>query len=309
MQWLSTRRVIKSGFVNFWRNGVVSVASVFVSVVTLFIIGALIMFHAFLSSTLIDIQNKVDVNVYFKTTAPENDILSLREKIESLPQVRLVEYISREEALAQFKERNKDNALILQSLEELGENPLCAVFNIKASSPDQYESIARFLAAEEDQAASSGHESIIDSVNYKKNELIITRLGRIIDAATKISLSVSLVLSIMAVLVTFNTLRLAIYNARNEIYVMRLVGASNSYIRGPFVVEGMIYGAFAAIIATILLYPTTIWVSRTTAGYFGGVDLLSYFMNNFAQLFILLFGAGIVLGVISSMFAVRRYLE
>lgn len=309
MSLLNTKRVVKSGFVNFWRNGVVSVASVFVSVVTLFIIGALIMSHAFLSSTLTEIQNKVDINVYFKTTAPESDILTLREKLESLPQVKLVEYISREEALAQFKERNKDNALILQSLEELGENPLGAIFNIKATSPDQYEGIARFLGAEEEQAASAGKESIIDSVNYKKNELIINRLARIITAATQISLSVSLVLSIMAVLVTFNTLRLAIYNARNEIYVMRLVGASNSYIRGPFVVEGVMYGAFAAIIATILLYPATIWVSRATAGYFGGIDLLTYFMNNFAQIFTLLLASGVILGTISSVLAVRRYLE
>lgn len=309
MWWINTKRVMRAGFVNFWRNGVVSVASVFVSVVTLFIIGALILSHAFLSSTLADVQNKVDINVYFKTTAPENEILALRDKLEALPQVKMVEYISREEALADFKERNKDNALILQSLDELGENPLGAVFNIKATSPDQYEGIASFLNQEENRAGSAGQESIIDSVNYQKNSIIINRLSRIITSATKISFAASFVLAIMAVLVTFNTLRLAIYNARNEIYVMRLVGASNSYIRGPFVMEGIMYGIFAALIALLLLYPTTIWISQTTSGYFGGLNLLTYFVDNFGQFLILLLGSGVILGIISSVTAVRRYLE
>src|SRR3989344_4706973 len=105
----NARRVIKSGFVNFWRNGVVSVASIFVVVVTLFIVGSIVLGNAFLSATLADIKDKVDINVYFKTTAEENEVLALKDEIESLPEVKKVEYVSGDQAIAEFRERNRDN--------------------------------------------------------------------------------------------------------------------------------------------------------------------------------------------------------
>ena len=154
------RRVLRSGFISFWRNGVVSIASVFVAVVTLFIIGSLVLSHAFLSATLAEIEDKVDVNVYFKTDVLEQEILPLKNEIETLPEVKAVTYVTREQALIEFKERNKNNALILQALDELGDNPLGAVLNVKAEDPSQYGTIVQFL---EDK-----NETIIDNINYSK---------------------------------------------------------------------------------------------------------------------------------------------
>ncbi|HEY4505999.1 MAG TPA: permease-like cell division protein FtsX [Candidatus Paceibacterota bacterium] len=307
------RRVLKAGFVGFWRNGVVSVASIFVVVVTLFIIGSLFMSNAFLTATLGEIKDKVDINVYFKTTAKEEEVLIMKTDIESLPEVKTVEYVSREEALEQFRERNKDNTLVLQALDELNDNPLGAVLNIKAKEPSQYEGIAQFLNRENEEAnlsnGSSGGVGIIDSINYFKNQVVIEKLNKIIEGARTVGIAIALILGIMAVLVTFNTIRLAIYNSRNEIYVMRLVGANSSFIRGPFVVEGVMYGGIAALISLVLLFPATYWLSRTTTDYFGGINLFKYFLSNFGQMFIVLVVIGIVLGTLSSYIAVRRYLH
>jgi len=302
------RRVLKAGFVGFWRNGVVSVASIFVVVVTLFIIGGLILGNAFLSATLADIKDKVDINVYFNTTAEESEVLTMKTEIESLPEVKAVEYVSREEALEQFRERNKDNTLVIQALDELGDNPLGAVLNIKAKEPSQYEGIAQYLNRE-NEAVSSDGGGIIDSINYFKNQVVIEKLSKIIEGARTVGIAIAIILGIMAILVTFNTIRLAIYNARSEIYVMRLVGANSSFIRGPFVVEGVMYGAIAGLISLILLLPATYWLSRATTDYFGGINLFKYFVSNFGQMFLVLVVIGVILGTLSSYIAVRRYLR
>ena len=154
------RRVLRSGFFGFWRNGYVSLASILVMFVTLSVIGTLIFVGAVLNITLTELRNKVDVNVYFLTTAPEPDILSLQTKIESLPEVARVEYVSRDQVLTNFRERHANDQITLQALDELGENPFGASLNIKAREPSQYEGIANSpcivsVAKESGQAAAT----------------------------------------------------------------------------------------------------------------------------------------------------------
>lgn len=291
---------------NFWRNGWVSLATVLIAVITLFSIGSLIFARAILDSTLSQIQDKVDVSVYFKTDADEDDISALKNKLEKLGEVKGVEYLSREQALENFKERHKDNALIMQSLEELGDNPLGAVLNIKANETSQYESIAKFL---EDSSGVSAESSIIDKINYYQNRVVIDRLAKILDSTKKLGVSISIVLVIIFLLVTFNTIRLAIYSSREEIGIMRLVGASGKFVSGPFVVEGIIHGIIASIITIGLFYPFTLWLGKATQNFFGGINIFQYYISNFVQLLVILLATGIVLGAISSFVAVRRYLR
>lgn len=309
MWWINVKRVIRAGVISFWRNAIVSVSSIFVLTVTLFIIGSIVFGGVFLNATLSQLEDKVDINVYFRTDAPENSILALKSDLERLPEVKSVEYVSREQALIEFKERHKDDELIIQSLEELDENPLGAKFNIKAQETSQYEGIATFLDQESQQELSPGSESIIDSINYFQNKLTIERLTKIIDTSEKFGFVVSIILVVMAVLVTFNTIRLAIYNAREEISVMKLVGANPSFIRGPFVFEGALYGVIAALISQALFYPVSVWASRTTYNFFGGLNFFDYYLGNFFQILALLLASGIIIGMISSFWAVRRYLK
>ncbi len=291
---------------DFWRNGWVSLATILVMSVTLFTIGSILFARVILISTLDELQNKIDISVYFKTDAPEGDIFSLKESLLKLNEVEKVEYISREQALKDFKERHKDNALITQSLEELDGNPLDAALNIKAKKTTQYAAIARFL---EDKLKLGGVDSIIDKINYRQNKLVIERLTNILDSAKKIGFAVSTILIIISILVVFNTIRLAIYTAREEINVMRLVGASNKFISGPFVVEGLMYGIIAGIATIILFYPLTMWLGPMTEKFFSGINLYNYYLSNFAQIFLILIGSGIGLGAISSVIAIKRYLR
>lgn len=307
MFWINVKRIVNAGFVNFWRNGFVSLASVLIMVVTLFVLGAVVFSGALLESSLTALRDKVDVNVYFMTNAPESDILSLKTSLEALPEVAMVEYISREQALADFQERHNDDQTILNALAELDDNPLGAVFNVRAVETSQYESIAAFL--ESDAALGSGNQIIIDKVNYYDNKPVIEKLSEIIDSSERLGFALSTILIVLSLIITFNTIRLAIYTAREEISVMRLVGASTAYVRGPFVVEGVMYGVVAGIIVVALFYPITLWMGPFTERFFGSINIFDYYLSNFGQIFLLLLGAGVILGAISSYLAVRRYLQ
>ena len=306
--WIKVKRVIRSGFFNFWRNGFVSLSSIFVMTVTLFVIGSVIFSGAILQSTLQQIRDKVDINVYFVTDAREIEILALKKDLEKLPEVLPpVVYVSREDALAAFKKRHENDQFTLQALDELGENPLGATLNIKAKDPSQYEGIAQFL--QNKSTLSSGGNSIIDKVNYYQNKDAIDRLTKIINSASRLGFVLTILLVIISILITFNTLRLVIFMSRDEISVMRLVGASTNYIRGPFFIAGAIYGFISAIATLILFYPITLWLGGTTENFFVGLNIFRYYTANFGQIFLIIVGSGIAIGSISSYLAVRKYLK
>ena len=306
MLWINIKRVVKAGFVSFWRNGFVSLASVLVMTVTLFVIGSVIFLLATLNASLGDLKSKVDINVYLTTTAPEADITSLEEALRGLPEVKHVDYVSRVQALENFKVRHQNDQPTLDALSELSDNPLGAVLNITAAEPNQYEAIANFLKS--DNALSKDRQVIIAKVNYDDNKTAINVLSKIILSAERLGLAVTLVLVIISLIIIFNTVRLAIYSAREEISVMRLVGASNKYIRGPFVISGIMYGIIAGLFTLGVFYPLTYWLGTATANFFNGINVFHYYTANFGQIFAVIMGSGIVLGAVSSFLAVRRYL-
>src|SRR3989344_3591859 len=315
MFWVNVKRVWRAGLINFWRNGFVSVASILVMSITLFVVGSLVFNNALLQSSLDDLKNKVDINVYFITTASEEDILTFKKTIESFPEVALVGYVSRDEALVQFKARHEDDQLILQALDEVGENPLNASLNIKAKDPAQYGSVADFL--KQNPLMSQEGTPLIDKVNYSQNKAAIDRLNDIISSSRKSNLARTLVLILASLAVAFNTIRLAIYVTREEISVMRLVGASKTYIRGPFIVVGLIYGLVSALLAIIAFYPITYWFGPLfypfpvflTKDVVSELHLFQYYISNFVQIALIIVGCGLALGATSSFLAVRRYLK
>ncbi len=304
--WVAFKRIVKAGTVGFWRNAFVSLASVFVMTVALFVIGSIIMIDQLLGASLQQIESKVDINVYFSVNAAEEDMQSLKTQLEGLPEVSEVTFTSREEALAAFRERHQGDELTIQALEELGDNPLGASLSIRARSTDQYENIARFL--DEQKAEESPQAPVIDRVNFVKNREAIDRLSAIIDVVERASIVAMIILIVAAVAITFNTIRLAIYTTREEIAVMRLVGASNLFIRGPFMLQGVMYGAIAGMIALIIMWPILFWIGPGTQTFFE-FNIFSYFISNFAYVFLVIVGSGIVLGLISSTLAVSRYLR
>lgn len=302
------KRVVRAGFFGFWRNSFVSLSSTLVMVVTLFVIGSTIFSGAILRSTLDQIKEKVDVNVYFINSAKESDILLLKDKIEQLPEVLPpVTYVSREQALENFKNRHENDEFTLQALDELGENPLGAALNIRAKDPSQYASIAEFLQGA--NIVGQDGDVIVDKVNYYQNKDAIDRLTKIISSANRLGLILNVILIIISILITFNTIRLVIYMSKDEISVMRLVGASTGYIRSPFFVTGALYGFASAIITLILFYPVTLWLGKTTADFFVGLNVFTYYTSNFGQIFLILVLSGVGIGALSSFLAVRKYLK
>ena len=306
MIWVNIKRVVKAGFINFWRNGWVSLATILIMVITLSAIGSLVFGKAVLLTVLEQLEDKVDITVYFKTDAAESDIVFLEDSLSKLDEIKALDYVSREDALLAFEERHADNSLIIQSLEELEDNPLGASLNIKAKNPSQYESIARFLEA--GLSAQAG-ASIIDKINYRQNKMVIDRLTSILNTAKNLGTGLSLVLVFIALLVTFNTIRLAIYTSKEEIKIMRLVGASNRYIRSPFMIEGVLYGVVSTIVTMAMFYPLTYWLGPMSERFFGGINIFYYYLANFFQLFIVLLAIGVFLGTVSSWIAARRYLR
>lgn len=308
MFWTKIKRTLRSGFISFWRNGSVSLASVLVMIVTLMVISSIIFIGAMLSSTLKTIENKVDINVYLTQSASDEDISSLQKSIKNLPEVKEVGYTSREDALVQFRQRHQDDELTLQALDEIGANPFGASFNIRAKDPAQYESIVKYLESQKNGVNGNG-AGVIERVNYTNNKQAIDALSRIMSSSRKLGSAVVLFFALISILITFNTIRLAIYIFREEIAVMRLVGASEMYIRGPFVTVGMMYGVFSGLITLILLYPITYYLGSLTYNLGTGLNIFSYYVSNFGQMFLLIIGVGLVLGAFSSYLAVKKYLR
>lgn len=307
MEWMSVKRVLENGWKNFARGGAVSVATVLIMTVTLSVIGSLIFLSALLSFTLDTIKDKVDVSVYFVTTASEQDILAVKDKLEKLPQVTKVSYTSAEEALTAFRDRHASDQLTLQALDEIGGNPLDASLSVKAKDPSEYEGIVSFLEAS--PALSAGGASLIDRINYAQNKEVIDRLSIAIRATREVGFAIVIIFAIASILIAFATVRLAIYTSKDEIGVMRLVGASNSYIQGPFIITGIITGVISAIFVLLLFIPLTWYAGIKTAGWFGGFNLATYYSGNFPLIFLIIMGSGIVLGAVASVFAIRKYLK
>lgn len=305
--WLNMKRVARYGVAGFVRNGFISLAAVLIMTITLFVLAFLIISGAALKSTLTSLTEKVDVMVYFTTDASEEQIADIQLSLKALPEVADVVFVSREQALADFRERHANDQLTIQALDELGDNPLGAALQVKAKDTSQYESIADYLTTQQESGTEAG--SAIDKVNFYQNKTAIDRLTNIIETSRNLAVAIAIILGLSSVLIAFNTIRLAIYTSRDEIGVMNLVGAGHWYVRGPFMIAGVLYGVVAAVTVLFLLYPITIWLGPGSERFLGSFNVFDYYTTNFPVIFLILMGSGIGLGALSSYLAVRRYLR
>lgn len=296
-------RIIKHGWQNFWRNRWLSLATISVLLLTLMVFQGLILFRVTTNLAIENLKDKIDISVYFKPDTTEEDILNVQKQIESREEVKKVEYVSREKALALFKERHKDDPTINQALQELEDNPLSASLNIKADNPGDYAAVASFLEGK------GSWRPLIEKVTYQQNQLVIERLGKIVDTTEKLGLALTIFLSLAAILVMFNTISLAIYSSREEIGVMRLVGSPNRFIIGPFVVTGIIYSVIAAALSMAITWPLVAAASPYLQFFISDTSLIDYYYGNFWKLFAYQLILGIVLGVVSGKIAIGKYLK
>ncbi len=296
------KRVYNAGWTNFKRNSYLSFGTTGVMTLVLLLFAGLMVVN-FLSSTIVEgLEDKVDISVYFKNEAAEEEINAVKSELENNSLVAKVEYISREQALNDFKERHAGDALIQESLSELADNPLQASLNVKANDSSKYPSIVEFLEANK-------FRSLVDKINFYENEQVIMRVRSISNGLRNWGFLATMVLAVVAVLVTFNTIRLTIYNQKQEIEIMRLVGGSNWHIKAPYLVEGGLYGALAAAITLVIFYPVAYFLSPKVESLMPGISLIGYFFSNGIQFVFLVAFVGILLGVASSFVAIRRFLK
>lgn len=298
----SLKRIIKNGCKDFSRNLSLSLATIFIMVIVISFPTALFILNPASKILISNIEKKVDISVYFNEDAKKEDILSAKEAIAQLPQVKEVVYLSKEETMEKFVERHKNDPVLMESLAELGENPFLASVNIKAKDLSQYEQITKFLE-------NAPFSKIIKKVDYYERKPIIERIFSVISKINKIGIILAVSAGIIAFLVAFSTIKTSIYSARKEIEIMRLVGASNWFIRGPFFVQGVIVGVISALITFSLTFAFCFFLSSKIQSLFFGVDIFRIFLENMGVLFLTQLGVGIGLGVISSMIAIRKYLK
>ena len=268
----------------------------------IFLITSLYLLGGVTQFLIADLEEKVDISVYFKEDSSESNILKVKDEVAKIPEVKEIEYISKEEILDRFSQRYKDNQLLMESLQELGMNPFLPSLNIKAWQASQYGSVANFLE-------NNSLKNIIEKVDYHERKPIIEKLSQITSNVNRVGLIFSITLAIVAVLVAFNTIRLAIYNLREEISIMRLVGASNWFIRGPFIIQGAIAGLVSAVISSLIVFAVCYFLSPKLEIVIPGFHLFNYLISNYLIVILGQFAIGVILGVFSSVIAIRRYLQ
>lgn len=295
-------RIIKSGFQIFRRNLTLFGATIAVLSMMLFVFAGLFTFRFFGERAVAEIQERIAMNVYFDATVDEGGIMRARDLLSQLPEVERVEYVSRDEALMRFRERHMANPALIQALAEIGSNPLQASLRIQARDSTQYAAIVSFLE-------NAPFRNQIARVNFMENQLIIERLNRILTAAQNLGVGLSILLAGIAILVFFNTMRIAIYTFREEITVMKLVGASNNFVRGPFSVAGIIAGALAALVSFAIFILLMNATAPRLEALIPGVGI-GEFLASAGALILgmqLLLGAG--MGMFASALAANKYLR
>lgn len=302
----SIYRVIKFALQDFWRNIWLSFITILILVLALFSANLLIFFNALADTAVKLVEEKIDVSIFFKPEALESKINEVKLSLVALPQVREVGYISKDEALQKFKERHKDEPKILEAIKEIGDNPLGPSLVIKAYKTEDYPVILEKL-----NDPNVLPEDLVQDKNFNDHEVLIGKISNIKQKVGSGGLILSGLFSLIAILIVFNTIRVAIYTHREEIGAMRLVGATNWFIRTPFILESVLYAFLACLLTIVILYPLLGVLQPYLVNFFegAGFDALNYFNDNFFKIFGWELLITIILSMISSSLAVGKYLK
>lgn len=302
---ISLYRVIKFAFQNFWRNIWLSLVTVTILTLTFITISFLLIFNVIAKQSITVIQDKIDISVYFKRDIAEEEITQTQFKLLSMPWTKNIKYISREQALENFKIKHFDNNKLIDILGELDENPLGATLIVTAKDIEGYNKIIDVLNSEEFILKIQNTET--DFNNYRR---AIDRISIITNKVKQIGITASIVLALIAVLIVFYTIKIAVYIHKDEIAIMKLVGAGNLFVKAPFLIESILYAILASMLSIIILYPLLKFVNPHIE-FFVGADfnLITYFKDNIFIIAGWQLLAAILLNLISSSAALGKYLK
>lgn len=296
------KRIFKTAWQGLKRNSWLSIACITMMSLSLVLFSLMILFN-YTSSSLINIlKSKMDISIYFKSDIPEEDIMKIKDELLKNELIDSISYTSKEEALQNFQEQVKFNPALQQALNLVGENPLTASLNIKAKNTKDYDKIINAIQ-------NSNFQDKLLQVDLTQNQRIINRV-HIISWLVKIaSLIIIGLLIFLSFIISFNTIRMAIYSLREEIEIMKLVGANNWFIRGPFIIEGIFQSLIASLITFIIFVIIFLTVGNRLDIYLPGLSLSQYFWSHLSLFLGLQTLFGLFVGVSSSTFAINKYLN
>ena len=298
---ISFLRAVKFSLQDIYRNIWLSLVTIMILVLSLFTVNMLLVVKVVGDTAVEAVKEKIDINLFLKTTAEENEILALKAKVSNLSEVKEVTYISKAEALENFKNKHTDNPEVLEALKVLGTNPLSPTLVIKPKNLESFDNLINELNAFDDQ--------IIESRNFSNYKAMLEKINGITGKVYDAGLVLSVIFVAITLLVIYNSARVAMYTHRREITIMRLVGASKKFIQMPYLLSSIIYTMISIFIIMIIFYLFLRLLQPYLETFFVGynVNLIKYFFGNGLKIFGIQFLAAGIINLIASYLAVRKY--
>lgn len=294
-------RIIKLSFQDISRNIWLSLATLMVLLLALFSINSLVAVRFVSDGAIAAVKSKIDISLYLQPDSTDAQISDLQTQIKALPNVAQVDYISKQDAINSFRIKYANNAEVLSALQELGQNPLSPSLVIRPQDFDQSDLVINELK--------TITNPIIESQNFSDNTTILNKITNITKRINEIGLLIISIFIIISLLVVYNAIRMAIYTHRQEIEIMRLVGASNYFIYWPYLFSALIYSFFSVLIMIALFYPLLTLLQPYLETFFAGynINILAYFLKNFLMIFGVQFLVLVFINALASLLAVRKY--
>lgn len=298
---LSLYRIIKFSFQDIFRNIWLTIVTITILLLALFSINTLLTVRLISDNAVAAIKEKIDISLYLKPDTVESEIIALKNKIAASPKVKNVIYTSKQSAIDSFRAKYENDPTVLAALKELGKNPLSPSLTVIPNNFDESNLVINDLKMLDN--------SIIESRDFSDNAAILNKIGNITKRVNEVGLGLILVFALTSLLVVYNAIRVAIYTHRQEIEIMRLVGASNFFVYMPYMFSALVYALLSVLIIILIFYPFLTLLQPYLEAFFMGynVNILAYFVDNFWLIFGAQFLVVLAINIIASLFAVRKY--
>lgn len=306
MVFIDIYRAFKFAWQSFWRNFWLSIVTISIITLALLAVSLLLAFNLITANVMDTVEAKTEIFIDLTEEAKSAQVDFLVNELNKVPNIKEVVYITPEQTLERFQATYKDNELILQSLEELENNPFTGSLKIKVERIDQFPILL-------DEISKPEYSEIleIDNAEFFQARDLIGSISSYSEKIEKLGFGISIFFILISIIVVFNTIQMGIYSHREEIGIMKLVGASNWFVRAPFLIEGVLYSIIAIIIVLILFYPVASVVQPHLDNFLGeySLNMVQSITQNIWLIIGLEVGIAMLITIVSSLLAMRRYLR
>ncbi len=299
-------RIIKFALQGFFRNFWLTLVTVTMMFLSLFSVTLLLGIDYLKQATLEGVEQKVDILVSLKPNVSKENLDALYDDLKYLPEVKKVTIITPEDNKKLFQERNADSS-VLNALDIFGENENPFSYNLAVNAYDlnQYQKILSFIQQDK-------YKTIVESSAFHNYEQFISQINKISDSVNRYSWYIIGIFILISAIVIFNTIRMSIYTRKDEIIIIKLVGASNWFVQIPFIIESLLYALLALVLVILVVFTAANFLQPSLNVYYQGsevINLTNYFHSKFWVIFGGQFLALAFLNSMSTLFAVRKYLK